>query len=81
MKILITGATGFIGSSLCSRLLSEKKHEIIILSRYPENVKSVFKSIGNIDQLENSVAIDVVIAYVVVIAIAVAVPCACLCEC
>ena len=61
MKILITGATGFIGSSLCSRLLSEKKHEIIILSRYPENAKSVFKNIGNIDQLEDSVAIDVVI--------------------
>src|SRR5215813_6273902 len=36
MKILITGATGLIGKRLC-RLLSDEGHEIVVLSRRPEN--------------------------------------------
>jgi hypothetical protein len=37
MKILITGGTGFIGRTLCHRLL-DSGHELIVLSRRPEQV-------------------------------------------
>lgn len=42
MKILITGATGFVGSALTKKLL-EQGHEINILTRNPENLASEFK--------------------------------------
>jgi uncharacterized protein (TIGR01777 family) len=61
MKILITGGTGFIGSTLCSRLLEDKKHDVILLSRFPEKVKPPFLSITNLGQLEKGVVIDIVI--------------------
>lgn len=57
MKILITGGTGFIGSALCASLLKDK-HNIVILSRKPEKVKSPLKGIK---QLENDAGFDVVI--------------------
>ena len=37
MKILVTGATGFIGQALC-RLLATEGHEFNVLSRRPESV-------------------------------------------
>lgn len=61
MKILITGGTGFIGSALCSRLLEDKKHTVILLTRYPEKVKSPLQGISNLEQLSNDVGIDVVV--------------------
>lgn len=61
MKILITGGTGFIGSALCSRLLEDKNHDVILLTRHPEKVKAPFKGITNLAQLGNGVAIDVVV--------------------
>jgi uncharacterized protein len=39
MRILIAGATGFIGKALCRRL--EKKHELIILSRSITEAKKI----------------------------------------
>lgn len=43
MKILITGATGFVGTALAKRLLSEG-HELNILTRNSEHVPEVFKN-------------------------------------
>ncbi|MCH8976913.1 MAG: NAD-dependent epimerase/dehydratase family protein, partial [Proteobacteria bacterium] len=40
MKILITGGTGFIGRTLCHRLL-DLEHELIVLSRRPEQVSKL----------------------------------------
>lgn len=42
MKILITGATGFVGSALTRKLL-EQGHEINILTRNTEKLASIFK--------------------------------------
>ncbi len=60
MNILITGGTGFIGSTLCSHLL-KYKHDIVILSRHPEAIKAPAKGIANLDQLKDAVVFDVVI--------------------
>ncbi len=43
MKILITGATGFVGSALAKRLLSEG-HELHILTRDNERLPAIFKN-------------------------------------
>ncbi|MBC7429189.1 MAG: TIGR01777 family protein [Bacteriovorax sp.] len=43
MKILITGATGFVGSALAAKLLSDG-HELSILTRDNEKVPAVFKN-------------------------------------
>jgi uncharacterized protein (TIGR01777 family) len=43
MKILITGATGFVGSALTKKLLSQG-HEINILTRSTEKLASVFQN-------------------------------------
>ncbi len=40
MRILITGATGLIGKSLCQRL-AEEGHEIVVLSRRPKAAELV----------------------------------------
>ena len=59
MKILITGGTGFIGSALCSRLLEDKKHDVIVLSRHAEKMNTSFRCITHLEQLD--VSIDVVV--------------------
>ncbi len=38
MRILITGATGFIGQPLC-RALAEKGHELLAVSRSPDKAR------------------------------------------
>ncbi len=60
MNILISGGTGFIGTALCSRLL-EDKHDIVVLSRHPEAIKSPVKGIADLEQLEDDAAFDIVI--------------------
>ncbi len=53
MKILITGGTGFIGRTLCHRLL-DSGHELIVLSRRPEQVTRLCgKSATAISALED----------------------------
>ena len=60
MNILIAGGTGFIGSALCSRLL-EEQHNIVVISRHPELVKSPIRAISDIQQLSNADCFDAVI--------------------
>ena len=61
MNILVTGGTGFIGTALCARLLEEKNHDVILLSRNPNKVSSPLRAINDVGELDNSIAIDVVI--------------------
>ncbi|GAW86824.1 conserved hypothetical protein [Bathymodiolus platifrons methanotrophic gill symbiont] len=60
MNILITGGTGFIGSTLCSRLL-EENNEIVMLSRHPEKIKLPMKAVADLSDLKDSDIFDVVI--------------------
>jgi NAD dependent epimerase/dehydratase family enzyme len=41
--VLVTGGTGFIGRSLCNRLLAEG-HSVAVLSRQPAKVAGLFGS-------------------------------------
>jgi len=64
MKILITGGTGFIGRTLCHRLL-DAGHELIVLSRKPEQVtklcgESVI-AISNLEDLSSEEIINAII--------------------
>ena len=45
-KILITGATGLIGSEVCKKLISEGK-EITVFTRNPERAKKVLPGVKN----------------------------------
>lgn len=53
MKILVTGAAGFIGSHLCEQLLKDQRNEIIGIDTFigptPENLKQV-----NLTALQNN---------------------------
>ena len=60
MNILITGGSGFIGSSLCSHLLKEN-HYVVVLSRHPEKIKYPIKAISDLDHLGASDIFDIVI--------------------
>ena len=60
MKILITGGTGFIGSSLCSRLI-EENHDVVVLSRHSETIKLPALGIDKLELLNDDVFFDVVI--------------------
>ena len=60
MRILITGGTGFIGSQLCQRLLMEQ-HQLLVLTRRPEQVTSPIEAIQNLEQLDRDLYYDVVI--------------------
>ena len=41
MKIIVTGATGFIGKALCNELA--KEHNVIALTRRPEKASVFFE--------------------------------------
>ena len=60
MRFLITGGTGFIGSSLCEHLLRDD-HSIMIQTRHPESVNGNIASIERLEDLNSSEVFDVVI--------------------
>ena len=62
MDILITGGTGFIGSSLCSALLQDG-HSLHLLTRSPEQYINSEQQhyISALDQLDDDLVIDAVI--------------------
>lgn len=56
MRVAITGATGFVGSHLALRLVSEG-HEVVRLARRPHaNDEGFVVSLDNVDQLANAFA-------------------------
>lgn len=60
MNFLISGGTGFIGSTLCCRLL-EKKHNIVVISRRKKHVNGDIKYINTLNHLSTDDNFDVVI--------------------
>lgn len=60
MNILISGGTGFIGSNLCSFLL-RNKHHIVVLTRRPETVKEGIRGVSCLGDLGDEEVFDVVI--------------------
>jgi uncharacterized protein len=44
MRVIVTGGSGFIGKRLITQLL-QVRHEVIVLSRSPENVHKVFPEV------------------------------------
>ncbi len=60
MNILITGGTGFIGSALCSRLVADN-HHLVVLSRHPERIKPPVQGIDSLDNLNDDIAFNAVI--------------------
>lgn len=64
MKILITGGTGFIGRTLCHRLL-DQGHEVKVLSRRPEQVTKLcgesVTAISNLEDLSSEELINAII--------------------
>lgn len=64
MKILITGGTGFIGRTLCHRLL-DSGHELIVLSRRPEQITKLcgesVTAISNLEDLSAEESINAII--------------------
>jgi uncharacterized protein (TIGR01777 family) len=60
MNILITGGTGFIGTALCSRLL-EEGHHLVVLSRHPETLQSPVQGIASLEYLTDEMVFDAVI--------------------
>jgi len=63
MRILITGGTGFIGSSLCRKLLGFN-HSLVVLSRKPGTVAQKcgagVEAVSNIEELGSNDPIDVI---------------------
>jgi uncharacterized protein YbjT (DUF2867 family) len=51
LRILVTGATGFIGSRIVKRLLADGQYKIRCMTRNPENIFELFNVSGNIIQV------------------------------
>ncbi len=48
LRILVTGATGFIGSRIVKRLLADGQYKIRCMTRNPENIYELFNVSGNL---------------------------------
>ncbi|HJT84061.1 MAG TPA: NAD(P)H-binding protein [Nitrososphaeraceae archaeon] len=51
LKILITGATGFIGSRIVKRLLADGQYSIRCITRKPENIYELFNVSGDLIEI------------------------------
>lgn len=62
MNFLISGGTGFIGSSLCSHLLKQG-HNIVVKTRHPELIDKKMKGVNTLAQVSADEKFDVVINF------------------
>ncbi|NQY43921.1 MAG: TIGR01777 family protein [Legionellales bacterium] len=60
MKFLITGATGFIGTNLVNKLLSDG-HEIVILTRGNKKYNPAVTAVNSVNSIPDNQKIDVMI--------------------
>lgn len=60
MNILLTGGTGFIGSSLCKKLLA-RGDQITVLTRRPEQLRLPIKAVDSFNTLSGDEVFDVII--------------------
>lgn len=51
LRILVTGATGFIGSRIVKRLLANGHYKVRCMTRNPENIYELFNSTGDIIEI------------------------------
>lgn len=51
LRILVTGATGFIGSRIVKRLLANGHYKVRCMTRNPENIYELFNSTGDIVEI------------------------------
>lgn len=51
LKILVTGATGFIGSRIVKRLLADERYKVRCMTRNPESVLDLFNVSGDIIEI------------------------------
>ncbi|MFM7332538.1 MAG: NAD-dependent epimerase/dehydratase family protein, partial [Brachymonas sp.] len=49
MKVLVTGATGFVGRALCDALV-QSKHQVVAISRSPWEMQPTSSSLSNSEQ-------------------------------
>jgi UDP-glucose 4-epimerase len=54
MKVLITGASGFIGSFLLKQLIKEGKHEVAVILRNPSNAWRIHSCLKNVYLIKGS---------------------------
>ena len=52
MNILLTGATGFLGSHILKELVHKKQYKIIVLKRSFSNIKSIKKVLNNYNNIK-----------------------------
>jgi uncharacterized protein YbjT (DUF2867 family) len=48
LRVLVTGATGFIGSRIIKRLLADGEYDVRCMTRNPENIYELFNLCGDI---------------------------------
>ena len=51
LRILVTGATGFIGSRIVKRLLADGQYSIRCMTRKPENIYELFNVSGDLIEI------------------------------
>lgn len=58
LRILVTGATGFIGSRLVKRLLASHDYKVVCMSRNPSEVDELFQTTGEILEVVKANALN-----------------------
>ncbi len=58
LRILVTGATGFIGSRIVKRLVSSGEYKVVCMSRNPSEIYDLFQTTGDIIEVVKANALN-----------------------